>query len=72
MEPRKNKGFRYKVEREKIAEYKRLPAGEKLKWLEDIFLFPKRHCRRRRRGCGSISGMGNGNSEAKNKEKTYE
>ncbi len=42
METRKNKGFCYKVEREKIAEYKRLPAKVKLKWLEDIFLFTEK------------------------------
>jgi hypothetical protein len=39
MEREKHKGFRYRVEREKIAEYKRLPAEKKLEWLEEIFLF---------------------------------
>jgi lipase chaperone LimK len=31
-----NQGFRYTLEREKIAEYMRLSAEEKLQWLEDI------------------------------------
>lgn len=34
-----NNGFRYTLPREKIAEYMKLSAEDKLKWLEEIFLF---------------------------------
>lgn len=33
------KGFRYTLPREKIIEYMKLSAEEKLTWLEEIFLF---------------------------------
>jgi hypothetical protein len=34
-----NQGFRYTLEREKIAEYRKLTAEQKLQWLEEIRQF---------------------------------
>lgn len=34
-----DKGFSYEIEDEKIMEYMKLSTEDKLKWLEEIFMF---------------------------------
>ena len=37
----KKRGFRYRVAKEKLIEYIRLSAGDKLRWLEEINEFTR-------------------------------
>lgn len=39
MENKITKGYKYYFDEEKIREYMKVPAAEKLKWLESVLLF---------------------------------